>query len=405
MKIRIMAILVALGLLLNACGSGSSSDTTTTTSGGGTTTTTNSSSTTTTTGGGTTTTTTSTTTTTFDHSNPSWAISTLHSSGASGRFCSMGIDSNDIVHIAHYGTGTPQGLLYTTNISGTWETSVIENVSIAEGISLAVDNSDGLHISYYDTTGAGYNLKYASKEAGGTWATEDVDTAGSVGAFNAIAVDSNDKAHIVYRDLTNTALKYATNSSGSWQTEIVDSSASPSDTSICLNSSNEVYVAYALSNIVKYVTGTYGSWSTPDTIDSGTTMRNPSIALDSSSNVNISYFEYSGPSLMYATNSSGAWVASEVPNAYIFTGGGYTSIGIDRYDNIFIGYYKESGSSSGVKTAFKIGTGDWSIHTVEEDSDEDEDGEYTSLALDSIGRVHLCWQLGNGSNLKYAVEE
>jgi len=69
--------------------------------------------------------------------------------------------------------------------------------------SIALDSSDRPHISYY----AEGDLKYAYFD-GVTWHISMIDT-GGVGRYSSIALDSHDYPHISYRDDTNNALKYA----------------------------------------------------------------------------------------------------------------------------------------------------------------------------------------------------
>jgi hypothetical protein len=59
-----------------------------------------------------------------------------------------------------------------------------------------------------------------SVESYAAWVTSTIDSTGSVGVgyYNDIAIDSNNKAHIVYNDDTNSDLKYATNATGSGTT-------------------------------------------------------------------------------------------------------------------------------------------------------------------------------------------
>jgi hypothetical protein len=65
-------------------------------------------------------------------------------------------------------------------------------------------------ISYYDLSNGA--LKYASNGISGSkgaWATEIVDNAGNVGGFTSTVLHSSNRPHISYYDNTNHDLKYA----------------------------------------------------------------------------------------------------------------------------------------------------------------------------------------------------
>ena len=177
-----------------------------------------------------------------------------------GRYCSIvNVDVNGGCYIS-YRDDTNNNLKCATNVNGGW---LIEEVASgaendASGPthnSIARDSSGNIHIAYYDN-GNDKNLKYATNSSG-SWVTSSVDDTVIDGAdsrpycgkYNSIAVDSSGYVHISYYDDSSNRdgqnLKYATNSSGSWEVTIVDSTDNVGlYTSLALGFSGEVYISY-----------------------------------------------------------------------------------------------------------------------------------------------------------------
>ncbi len=72
--------------------------------------------------------------------------------------------------------------------------------------SIAIDQNNMIHISYYDQSNV--DLKYARGNSS-EWTIETIDSDGEVGSSNSITVDQNGYPHISYNDYTNYDLKYA----------------------------------------------------------------------------------------------------------------------------------------------------------------------------------------------------
>lgn len=338
-----------------------------------------------------------------------WSTSQLHDKG--GRFGSLAIDRNDKVHIAHSGYSGSESVLYhTTDTSGSWKHEIVDSTSVAESVSIAVDSSGGIHISYYATDGKN-DLKYAYRAAGsGTWTKTTVDTAGTVGQYNAIAVDdANSRVHIVYGDLDTNSLDYATNSIGAmdgWNTVTIDPDTTGQvHASISVGADGRCHVAYrAQTSTLKYVSGSLNSWAAPVTLDSGGAISDTSIAIDSANRAHIAYYLGGIDNVKYATNSGGSWLVQEVEDSYAGSRGKHTSIAIDSMDNIYISYYKESSSSSALKIIRSV-AGAWRSQTIDERGDDDGTGKYTSIGIDSLGRVLISYYESNGSNLKFTIAD
>ena len=187
------------------------------------------------------------------------STSSVYTSGNSGDYNSIAVDSNDKVHIVFYRDDN-SNLYHATNASGSWSTSSIEtNNNVGKYCSIAIDSNDGLHVSYQYNTGNA--LKYAYKASGSsTWSRTTVDNTG--GKFTSIAVDSNDKPHIAYRD-SGGDVGYAEKTGSSWTFGTVQTAGDIASASIAIDSDDHIHIAYYDSNNkdMFHLTNTSGSWA------------------------------------------------------------------------------------------------------------------------------------------------
>ena len=138
-----------------------------------------------------------------------WVIQTVDSYG--GFENSVAVDSSDYVHISYHDYDYDD-LKYATNTSGPWVIQTVDSGGyIVRDNSIVVDSSDHIHIGYHDYDNE--ELKYATN-ASGSWVRQTVDTEvmpeGDPGGRISIAVDSSDHLHISYsNDALIDDLKYA----------------------------------------------------------------------------------------------------------------------------------------------------------------------------------------------------
>ena len=103
----------------------------------------------------------------------------------------------------------------------TWQMETVDSAGdVGYYTSLALDSADNPRISYFDDTND--DLKYAWYNNSG-WQTETVDSVGIVGWYTSLALDGAGNPRISYCDETNRDLKYAWDDGSGWQTETVDS--------------------------------------------------------------------------------------------------------------------------------------------------------------------------------------
>jgi hypothetical protein len=299
-----------------------------------------------------------------------------------------------------------------TNASGLWVTETVDSAGdVGLFTSIAVDSNNKAHISYSQyrwmpPVGASFDLRYAT-DASGSWVTETVDS-GYVGWFTSVTTDSNNSVHISYLAPTNYVIKYATNASGSWDTQTVDNvqylpELSSEYTSIAMDSYNKVHISYVDVFGLKYATNFYSpdSWFI-QTVDSTGGMGS-SIAISSHVfPMHISYFAYNGD-LKYATNASGSWVTQTVDSAvYVilqFTSIENTSIATDSNNKVHISYY--DATNGDLKYATNT-SGSWVTQTVDSEGDV---GINTSIATDSNNKVHISYYDATNGDLKYATND
>jgi hypothetical protein len=335
-----------------------------------------------------------------------WEKEIVDSSGEVGLYSSIDTDGSNHVHIGYFDDSTAS-VVYATNASGSWAFEDVDTSQhIIKDISLAVDLADDVHISYHDDTDN--CLKYATKDDSGSWVLETVDGGDdvNVGRYCSIAVDPSYNIHISYQDVWGHTLKYAAKISGAWEEPVTVPNSGYLDddayTSIAVESSGIPHISYYVESsetALKYATNASGQWQT-ETVESAHIVgKYSSIALDSTNNVHISYFDDTSDDLKYASKgASRGWTTETVESEGNV--GMYTSIGIDSRDKVHISYRDFGTANLALKYATNdTESGGWEIETVDSTNNV---GIYSSLAVDKTSKVHISYYDGTNFNLMYA---
>ena len=281
---------------------------------------------------------------------------------------------------AHISYSTERGGLgYATNKQGCWSASTVYDrwpTHVARENSIAIDAVDRPHISFSYSDGGNENLMYATNSAG-TWSMTTVDSALSVGLENAIAVDHSGYLHISHWMWNNGSLKYSTNRTGAWTTELI-AEADWNRTAIAIDSADHVHIAYSNDGNLMVTTNATGSWIST-TIGYGFS---PSLAIDSQDHLHISFS--AGSNLKYASNASGAWAISTV--AAGVAADRNHAIALDRENHAHISYYDDR--LGDLMYANDV-SGAWTTVTVDS---EGYVGRSNAIAVDGNGKVHISYR-------------
>jgi len=277
--------------------------------------------------------------------------------------------------------------------------STVDSVGdVGVGSSIATDSTGASHICYNDSSNK--DLKYATNSSG-TWQFTTLDSDGDIYA-GSIAVDASDRVHISYYDSTNQDLKYATNKTGSWQCMVVDSVGSVgTNSSIAVSADGVVHISYYDSTGVnlKYASIANGSVFS-EIIDDGSGLgvgTHTSLALDSNGACHISYYDMVNRDLKYANNASGSWVISVVSS--VDSSGEFNTLAVDSNGKIHIAFFYQGYAEVYVRYANNI-SGSWSITNIE--GTNVNFLPRISLDLDSSNRAHIAYRNSIG-RLGYAT--
>lgn len=244
------------------------------------------------------------------------------------------------------------------------------------------------------------------------WVNAEVDTVGDVGLYPAVAVDGAGDAHIAYYDASLDELKYATNASGAWVAEVIDADVgwdaiaysinySAPFASIAADSAGKAHVSYydAVDQEIRFATNASGAWISELIEGTGPVSGAdvgiiPSLALDGDDHAHVGYCQalaggYTGP-VRYATNAGGGWVIqTAVASGALYPAGLALALGDDG--SVHIAYAYEATPYQGIAYVTNA-TGPWASETVFEASDPLHQIVYgpSGLCVDSAGDAHIA---------------
>lgn len=315
---------------------------------------------------------------------------------------SLKVDGNGVSHMA-YGSGH----LYYARFDGTNVQKELVDPAFTTGqyAALALDSSNRPHIMYYDL--ANGNLKYASRIDDGQWHIETVTYVEKYGAGVSLAMDDGDNPHISYnyydRAVPGGYLMYGWRDGGGWHFDTVSTELSFGDwyTSLALDANNAPHIAYCVDygsefkDMLKYATKDGSGWQTLIVVYvEGENFEQPSIALDGDGHPHISYADTTNFDLKYASWNGAEWQTQTLDSSGNVGWHSSLVFGKDGYPRI--SYY--DGTNNKLMYLSRDGEG-WHFFVV---GDADDYRMVTALDLDQLGLPRIAYMDDRGNTLKHA---
>jgi fibronectin type 3 domain-containing protein len=317
-----------------------------------------------------------------------WINETVDYVFSVGGYCSLALDSNDYPHIS-YDDEQNDDLRYAFWNGSTWIRQTVDPVGLgAHYTSIALDSNDYPHICYNEWEDD--ELRYAHWN-GTTWNITIVDSLNNPAAFCSIALDTNDRPHISYASDGN--LNYTWWDGNSWNFDTVFTSGTASTTYITLDSGDNPHIAFHDSDYLRYAWYT-GSWNF-DIIEALSYAA--CLVLDSADKPHMSFCNALTRDLKYGSKTGASWNIQTL-DSYGDVGR-FTSIALDSSENPHIAYFNNTIYPGDLKYANWTGS-KWNIMNV--DFGNLDVGEYISLALDSNYIPHVAYKRRRSSYLRYA---
>jgi len=324
-----------------------------------------------------------------------WQLDTVDTNGAKP---SLAVDADGVPHIAYLLEAIPGFVKYAVPNNDGWDISTIATGYFYGPLDIQVSSQGVPQISYHDHDNE--DAAYAIL-VDGQWQVETISHPGHDGWDNNLAIDSSGRPHIVSIDPSQfgskSGVEYATFDGQNWKVEEVGSGPEPYEfgSFIALDSQDRPHVVWFNDEDkdLKYATNDGTGWVVSTVESQGDVGRYASLAIDSQDNPVISYYQPDGNTSGYikvARWDGAQWDIQRVDKLEnVFTGflgaRKTSSIVLDGNDNPIVAYSDEDL----IKLAVWDG-GQWLIDTAFT-ADGDPFGQQVSMAIDGDGVLHLTF--------------
>lgn len=322
-----------------------------------------------------------------------WSLETIGDTGTLGWRVRMVKDGFGRIHVASFESGNDSFYTSREPVTGTWDEPLILSGGFRD---LALDQNDRPHILARES---GQAILYHLDDSG-VWQQTILPFASPAGL--SMDFDSQHRLHVSYSDTAAEALKHAIRNGTEWTITTVTTGPkfrfSNSFTSISLDNNDAAHFLWYVATPSLEHAYWNGSGYSFDTIDYGDGW---SMAFDQKNHLHVAY--HGGSDQMHALSDGTSWTVQAVDEERQALS---CAIALDSEGNPHIVYLIGGQPNWGiehVRLATLNGT-EWEIEQIDEWDSTTSGPEAQDILVDSLGHIHVVYS-DDDKNLNYATTQ
>lgn len=297
------------------------------------------------------------------------------------------VDADGYIHVIYHEQEPALRVRYAYQDAGGWHKQALQNL-MPTCEAMALDSQGYPHLTCLKllTWPISQSLEYVYQGPAG-WYTQTLSSIGISGGYSSIAIDDEDRPHISYYDGINQSLIYAYLTNTEWITETALSHACYFS-SLALNGDDLPVISCIrpdngkLEVASKNSSGWHIEYPDPTLMEG----KHTSLVLNTAGEPRLSYMNTQPPcSLNFASRSGDIWNIEILEQGTNGCSGLFPSLKLNSFGNPHIAYYDEGNGS--LKYIFKDASG-WHKQVVDQGGLR---GYFSALALDQADHAWIAY--------------
>jgi hypothetical protein len=325
----------------------------------------------------------------------------------------IAVDTKDNIYTVWYDEAPGNTEIYykkSTNGGTTWTSKRLTwTTSSSFEPAIAIDSNDRVHIVFYDASTGPYQILYKKSTNGGTtWTSKRLTWTTSNSESPDIAIDSKDHIHLVWQEnISGNSEIYhrkSTDGGATWSgaKQLTSNKGYSYYPAIAIDTNNNIHVAWRDDTSgfteIHYMNSTDGgsTWVSKRLTWAKWFNYRPDIAIDSNDHIYVVWSDGLNIFGKKSTNGGTTWTTRKL--TWTVGPSSYPTIAINRGNNHIHLVWQEAPQLSDNDIYHKISTDDGVSWTNTRLSWNAGESVYPAVAVDSSDKYHVVWEDNSPGN-------